>query len=108
MNKTPIKIISRDKVQLIQDQINLIELAFIGQIPPDDAEFIEKVQKYSKRDTGGKKEVFPKLQSYFIEKYDLEFGMLFLAAIMGGDEQYKKTRKSIEALRAKERIEKEN
>lgn len=108
MNKAQIKIMQRDKVKLTQDQLNLIELAFVGQVPPDDAEFLEKVQKDSKKDTGGKEETFTKLQSYFIDKYDIEFGMLLLAAIMGGKEQYRKTKKSIEELRAKERIEKVN
>ena len=40
-----VEILPEDKIELTQDQKNLIELAFVKQVPPEDAEFIEKVQK---------------------------------------------------------------
>lgn len=82
--KTKIKILPEDKVKLTQDQKNLIELAFIKQVPPVDAEFMEKVQKEAKNE----KDPFTRLSEYFKEKYGLDFGMIYLAAIMGGRKKY--------------------
>ncbi len=101
-DKTKVKILPEDKIKLTQDQKNLIELAFIKQIPPEDVKFIEKVQNEAK--TGGSP--FAKLSEYFTAKYGLDFGMIFLSAIMGGKEKYKETVESIERLKALGRIEK--
>ncbi|HUQ85768.1 MAG TPA: hypothetical protein VM077_05565 [Candidatus Limnocylindrales bacterium] len=108
MLKTKIKILPSDRISLTQDQKNLIELAFVKQIPPEDAKFLERVQK----EAGGKiqpeGQSFAKLSNYFIKKYDIEFGMLLLAAVMGGKDQYNITKKSIEELNAKKRIDNQN
>lgn len=108
MLKTNIKILPSDRISLTQDQKNLIELAFVKQIPPKDAEFIKKVQKETKSEIQPKGESFAKLSKYFIKKYDIDFGMLLLAAVMGGKAQYSKTKKSIEELNAKKRIDNQN
>lgn len=101
-NATDIKILPGDKVKLTQDQKNLIELAFNKQVPPEDARFIEKVQIETKN--GGNP--FAKLSEHFTAKYGVDFGMIFLSAIMGGKEKYKETVKSIERLKALDRIKK--
>ena len=101
MNNTiKVEILAEDKVKLTQDQKNLIELAFVKQIPPEDAEFLEKIQNEDK--DGGNS--FTKLTKYFTAKYGLDFGMIFLSAIMGGKEKYEETIRSIEKLRAADRI----
>ncbi len=97
-----IKILPEDKVTLTQDQRNLIELAFEKQIPPEDARFIEKVQKEAKN--GGNP--FTRLSEYFTVKYGMNFGVMYLSAIMGGKEKYKETVASIERLKALDRLEK--
>jgi len=96
-----IKILPEDKIKLTQDQKNLIELAFNKQIPPEDAQYIEKVQIESKQ--GGNS--FAKLSEYFTSKYGQDFGMIFLSAIMGGKEKYRETVESIEKLKALDRTE---
>ncbi len=101
-NKTKVKKMPEDKIQFTQDQKNLIELAFDRQVPPEDAQFIEKVKNESKN--GGNP--FAKLSEYFTAKYGMDFGMIFLSAIMGGEEKYKETVESIEELKALDRIEK--
>ncbi len=98
-----LQILPEDRVQLTQDQKNLIELAFEKQVPPEDAEFIEKVQKEAQ--TGGNP--FTRLSEYFTAKYGLDFGMILLSAIMGGREKYQETVDSIEKLRAQERVRKQ-
>jgi hypothetical protein len=102
-NTTKVKILAEDKVKLTQDQKNLIELAFVKQIPPEDGKFIKKVQNEAQ--TEGKS--FVKLGEYFTAKYGVYFGMIYLSAIMGGREKYEATIKSVERLRALERIEKQ-
>lgn len=97
-----IKILSGDRIKLTQDQKNLIELAFDKQIPPEDAQFIEEVQIESKN--GG--DAFTRLSEYFTAKYGMDFGMIYLSAIMGGKDKYKETVESIERLKALDRIEK--
>lgn len=97
---TEIKILPEDRVQLTQDQKNLIELAFAKQVKPEDARFIEKVQIGTKNDGNP----FAKLSEYFVTKYGMDFGMIYLSAITGGKEKYKETVESIEKLRAKDRI----
>lgn len=101
-NSKNIKILPEDRIKLNQDQRNLIELAFINQIPPEDAKFIEKVQNEAK--LGGNP--FARLSEHFTAKYGMDFGMIYLSAIMGGEEKYKETIQSIEELRAKERVNK--
>jgi len=99
-NDQNIKILSEDKIKLTQDQKNLIELAFIKQVPPVDAEFMEKVQKEPKNE----KDPFTRLSEYFKEKYGLDFGMIYLAAIMGGKKKYNETVQLIERSKAEIRI----
>ena len=96
-----IKILPEDKIELTQDQKNLIELAFVKQVPPEDAEFIEKVQK---EPTEGK-ESFTRLSEYFVNKYGFDFGTIFLSAIMVGKEKYEETVQMIEKSNAEKRIE---
>lgn len=102
MNKGQNKNISKHKrknrIDLTQDQINLIELAFLKQVPPEDAAFIEKVKKGYKKDDEKIETTFNKLTSYFINKYGNDFGILLLSAITGGEKEYKRTKKSIEEL----------
>ena len=74
-----VKILPQDKIEFTQEQKNLIELAFAKQMPPEDAEFIEKAQK---EDKSGE-DSFVKLGAYFTKKYGANFGMIYLAAIMG-------------------------
>ncbi|MCL4354156.1 hypothetical protein M1349_01655 [Patescibacteria group bacterium] len=93
-----IKILPEDRIQLTQDQKNLIELAFAKQVPPEDAKFMEKVQKEKVE------EPYDKLSEYFTNKYGVDFGMIFLSAIMGGKEKYQETVGLIEKVRAEERI----
>lgn len=97
-----VKILPEDKVKLTQDQKNLIQLAFDKQVPPEDARFIEKVQIESKNEGNP----FTRLSEYFITKYGMDFGMIYLSAIMGGKEKYKETIESIEKLKALDRIKK--
>ena len=99
---TRVEILPEDKIQLTQDQKNLIELAYDKQVPPEDARFIEKVQIETKN--GGNP--FTKLSEYFTAKYGIDFGMIFLSAIMGGKEKYKETVDSSERLKALDRIAK--
>ena len=104
-----IEILSEDKIVLTQNQINLVELAFIGQVPPEDVEFIKKVQKETK---GGKEKLSPfaELGGYYTAKYGIDFGMLYLAAVMGGEDQYKEVVAEHEQNRARirTRIESRN
>ena|SRR3989338_10328773 len=100
--KTKVNKLPEDRIQLTQDQKNLIELALDKQVPPEDAEFIETVHIESKN--GGNS--FTKLSEYFTAKYGMDFGMMYLSAIMGGKEKYKETVASIEELKALDRIEK--
>lgn len=103
-NKDDIKILPEDKIELNQDQKNLIELAVEQQIPPEDAEFLEKIKSNSQNTTDTPNELFGKLSNYFANKYGVEFGMIYLAAIMGGEEKYKEAVHSVENLRANERV----
>ena len=95
-----VEILPEDKIELTQDQKNLIELAFVKQVPPEDVEFIEKVQKEAKEG----KEPFIRLSEYFVNKYGFDFGTILLAAIMGGEEKYQETVQVIEKSKAKTRI----
>lgn len=98
---TNVKILPEDKIKLTREQKNLIELAFAKQVPPADAEFIEKVQKEAKSE----KDSFARLSEYFTKKYGLDFGMIYLAAIMGGRKKYWETIRLVEKSRAAKRIE---
>ena len=101
-NKADVDILPEDRVNLNQEQKNLIELALQKQVPPEDAELIEKVQEESKTslDPGS---LFIKLSDYFTRKYGIDFGIIYLSAIIGGEEKYKETIESIERLRALDR-----
>lgn len=93
-----LKILAEDKIQLTQDQKNLIELAFVKQVPPEDVEFMENVQKENGENS------YSKLSEYFTNKYGVDFGTIYLSAIMGGKEKYEETVKLIEKARTEERI----
>ena len=95
-----VEILPEDKIKLTQDQKNLIELAFVKQVPPEDAEFMEKVQKEAKSET----DPFTRLSDYFVNKYSVDFGTIFLSAIMGGREKYNEMVQLIEESKAKTRI----
>ncbi len=100
-------ILSKDKIRLTQNQKNLIELAFIKQLPPEDAEYIEKVQKEMKNSKGNL-DPFVKLSGYYTGKYGSEFGMIYLSAVMGGKGKYNETVTSIEKMKIDERIKKQS
>lgn len=97
-----IKILPEDKVRLTNDQKNLIELALVKQIPPEDAKYIQRV-----KNTGGSHDSYPKLHAYYVKKYGADFGAIYLSALVWGENKYKETIKFIEKLRALERIEKQ-
>ena len=99
-DKTKTKILPEDKVKLTQDQKNLIGLAFDKQVPPEDARIIEKVKIESKNGENP----FTRLSQYFTAKYGLDFGMIYLSAILGGKEKYEETVESIESVKALDRI----
>ncbi len=101
-NKIKIEILPGDRIKLTQDQKNLIELAFEKQIPPEDARFIEKGKIESKKGETS----FVKLSHYFMAKYGVEFGLIYLSAIMGGEKKYKEIVNLIERSNALSRIEK--
>lgn len=102
-NKAEIEIIEEDKVRLTQEQENLIILAFEKQVPPEDAEFLEKIQKGKNATI----DVFNEVTSYFVSKYGIDFGALYLAAISGGEERYNEAVNSLELKRAQERIKRD-
>ncbi len=92
-DKKKVKILPEDKVKITQDQKNLIELAIDKQVPPEDAEFIEKVKIEAKNGV----DPFARLSQYFTDKYEPDFGMIYLSAIMGGKEKYEEERKNLYA-----------
>lgn len=98
-SRTKVELIPEDKIKFTQNQKNLIELAFDKQIPPEDAQFIEKIQKNSRQG----KDPFVALSEYFTTKYGQDFGIIYLSAIIGGKEKYKETVKFLEKLKAIER-----
>ncbi len=101
-NKAKIKILPEDKFKLNQDEKNLIELAFVNEIPPVDANLIRKVKKEGM----DSQDTYAKLTQYYTDKYGLEFGMVYLSAITGGEAKYKETIETVERMRAVKRIEK--
>ncbi len=101
-NKAKVKILPEDKFKLNQDEKNLIELAFVNEIPPVDADFIRKVKKEGLNS----QDSYAKLSQYYTNKYGLEFGMVYLSAITGGEAKYKETVETIERMRDLKRIEK--
>lgn len=104
--KTNTEILPEDQINLNQDQINLIELAFINQIPPEDAKFIQNIRKTSdKNNEPDTEDPFVVLSDYYIKKYGLDFGVVYLAAVTGGEEKYKEAKESIETSRAQQRIQ---
>jgi len=98
-NKTDIEILPEDRVKLTQEQENLIFLALEKQVPPENAKFLEKVK--SKAET---EDPFSEILGYFVTKYGKEFGILYVAAITGGEEKYNEVVESIEEERASERL----
>lgn len=105
-NKANLEILPEDRVQLTNEQKNLIALALEQQIPPEDAEYIEELQKQNKEKNNDeiKNDPFTELSLYYVEKYGTDFGMIYLSAITGGEASYKETIISIEQIRASERI----
>lgn len=77
-----VEILPEDRVQLTTDQKNLIVLALEKQLPFEDAEFLEKVQKKASSDS------YTKINKYFVKSMDQEFGEIYLAAITGGEENH--------------------
>lgn len=87
-DKADVEILPEDKLQLTQEQQNLIELAFEKQVSPEDTEFIEKVQKETiKNASQNTLDPFAELSGYSTTKYGKDFGMIYLAAITGGEER---------------------
>src|SRR5882762_8056423 len=93
-NQANIEILPEDRVQLTNDQKNLIALALEKQLPFEDAEFLEKVQKKAGGDS------YTKINEYFVTKYGSEFGKIFLATITGGEKSCKEAINTIEESRA--------
>jgi len=98
--KTTIEILPEDRVKLTNDQKNLIVLALEKQLPPEDANFLEKVKKESKEALSS----FEKIDKYYILKYGPEFGKIYLSAITEGEEACKQTINDIEESNALKRI----
>lgn len=103
-NKADLEILAEDRVKLTQEQENLIYLAFEKQVTPEDAAFLEKVQKGSSSTV----DPFSKVSRYFLTKYGRDFGTLYLAAITGGEERYNEAINSLESERARERKKRES
>ena len=59
---------------------------------------MEKVQKEKGEDS------YSKLSEYFTNKYGVDFGTIYLSAIIGGKEKYEEAVELIEKTRAEERI----
>ncbi len=100
-----ITILPEDKVQLTNDQKNLIELAFAKQVPPEDAKVMENIQK--NRDSNDNLDAFSQISNYYIEKYGSQFGIIYLSAIMGGEEKYQESVNSIEKMNALQRTQRQ-
>ena len=98
-----IEILPEDRVKLTNDQQNLIELALAKQVPPEDADFLEKAQKDSKNDTDS----FIIIHNYFVNKYGEEFGRIYLAATTYGEKGYSDTILSIETENARKRVKRQ-
>jgi len=96
-----VEILPEDRIKLTQDQKNLIELAFVRQVPPEDAELIEMVKKEAKKEANP----ISRLSEYFITKYGFDFGTIYLSAIMGGREEYDEAVHVIEKSKAQKRLE---
>jgi len=103
-NNSDIEILPEDRVKLNNDQKNLIVLALEKQLPVDDAEFLEKVQKYAPNISSP----YEKILDYFEKKYGFEFAKIYLSAITGGEDACKQSIKDIEESRALERIKNKN
>jgi hypothetical protein len=95
-----IEILPEDEVKLTNDQQNLIELALAKQVPLEDAEFMEKIQKGSKDVT----DAYSEISRHFAIKYGKVFGAIYLAAITDGEQGYKEAVRSREESKAKERM----
>jgi hypothetical protein len=110
MNKTSdIKILPEDRINLTNDQKNLIALALEKQVPPEDAAYIQKLKDNAKNNQReGVYDMFAELSGYYTKKYGLDFGMIYLSAITGGEEKCKEAIESIEKMKATERTKKEN
>lgn len=99
-NQADIEIVPEDRVKLTNDQKNLIALALEKQLPIEDAEFLENIQKKGVNPTDS----FVKIEKYFVTKYGLEFGKIYLAAITDGEDSCKAAINELETARAQERI----
>ncbi len=97
-----VEILPEDRVKLTNDQKNLIALALEKQLPFEDAEFLENIQKKAENPT----ESYGKIEEYFVAKYDPEFGKIYLAAITDGEESCKEVITALEESRALERVRK--
>jgi hypothetical protein len=102
-SKANIEILPEDGIKLTQEQQNLIALALDKQLPVDDAEFLEGLQQSSQDPT----ESFAEMSKYFVLKYGVDFGTIFLSAITHGESGYKQTIQAIEEDKAMVRIGKQ-
>lgn len=93
-----VEILPEDQVKLTTDQKNLIALALEKQLPLEDAEFLEHVQKKSDANA------YAKIHNYFGKKYGEQFGEIFLATITRGEEGCKAAVNKLETARAQERM----
>lgn len=96
-NQADIEILPEDRVKLTTDQKNLLALALEKQLPFEDAEFLEEVQKKAGVDS------YTKINTFLAKKYGSEFGEIYLATITGGEEGCKEAIDNIEKSRASER-----
>ena len=100
--KDNIELLPEDRVQLTGDQKNLIALALEKQLPFEDAEFLEKVQKKAGVES------YKKIHTHFVKHYGNEFGEILLAAITNGEEGCNAAINDIEIARAQDRIRKDS
>ncbi|HSW98172.1 MAG TPA: hypothetical protein VLF89_10180 [Candidatus Saccharimonadales bacterium] len=101
-NDQKINILSEDRVKLTKDQKNLITLALEKQLPQEDAEFLETVQK----DKNKIDDPYMKIDNYFVKKYGSVFGKILFSAITGGENACMETINVIEESNAQTRIKK--
>jgi len=102
-NDQKITILPEDRVKLSKDQRNLITLALEKQLPQEDAEFLEAVQK----DKAKIADPYMKIDNYLVKKYGSVFGKIFLSTIIGGEEGCMETIKVIEESNAQARMKRQ-
>ena len=96
----PHKVLGEIEALIIEGEYSL---ALEKQLPVEDTEFLESIQKNSKDIT----DPYVRINKYFTEKYGSEFGPIYLAAITGGEEKCTEVINNIEKSKAEVRIRKE-